>query len=281
MDRQPAAPIALACDMQGIGQLKINTHTRILAVQQFKAGEDVRLANSAPPHVKAAGDVCMVKLLVGPGNPGPAGAPSTSAGIGIEVYLPPLAQWNHTIRAFGSGGWAGGYYADPTRLGQSGGGNPMFLGAVQKGYAVSGSDHGHGGSVSGRNASFAMQPDGSVNTALWRDFADRSLLEQALTTKAVVKAYYGRAHTKAYFDGYSTGGRQGYKLAQKHPEQYDGILAGAPAFHWTQVHHCRAVPAGGDAARARPHHPQCQTARGKRLGLARLWWRAGELGVLA
>jgi len=150
------------------------------------------------------------------------------------VWLPAREQWNQTIRAYGSGGWAGGYYADATRIGQSGGGNEMFLGAVQKGYAVSGSDHGHGGTVSGRNASFAMNPDGSVNTVLWHDFAERSMLEQALKTKAVVKAYYGKAQSKAYFDGFSTGGRQGYKLAQKYPEQYDGILAGAPAFNWTR-----------------------------------------------
>ena len=230
----PMASTPLDCSMQGLGQLRIDAQTRVIAVQAFKAGDEVRLAHSPAPHVKTAVDVCMVKLLVGPGHPGPAGAPSTSPGIGIEVWLPARAQWNQTIRAFGSGGWAGGFYADPTRIGQSGGGNEMFLGAVQKGYAVSGSDHGHGGTVSGRNASFAMNPDGSLNTVLWRDFAERSLLEQALKTKAVVKAYYGRTQAKAYFDGFSTGGRQGYKLAQKYPEQYDGILAGAPAFNWTR-----------------------------------------------
>ncbi len=230
----PSVQTPLACDMQSIGQMKIDASTRVIAVQSFKAGDEVRLANSAAPHVKTAVDVCMVKLVVGPGSPGPAGAPSTSPGIGIEVWLPAREQWNKTIRAYGSGGWAGGYYADPTRIGQSGGGNAVFLGAVQKGYAISGTDHGHGGTVSGRNASFAMNPDGSVNTVLWRDFSERSLLEQALKTKAVVKAYYGQAHAKAYFDGYSTGGRQGYKLAQKYPEQYDGILAGAPAFNWTR-----------------------------------------------
>jgi len=227
-----AAP--LACDMAGLGRLQIDSQTRVLAVQQFKAGEVVRLAQSPAPDVTTPVDVCMVKLVVGPGHPGPANAPSTSPGIGIEVWLPAPAQWNQTIRAYGSGGWAGGYYADPTRLGQTGGGNTMFLGAVQKGYAVSGSDHGHGGTVSGRNASFAMNPDGSVNTVLWHDFAERSMLEQALKTKAVVKAYYGKAQHKAYFDGYSTGGRQGYKLAQTYPEQYDGILAGAPAFNWSR-----------------------------------------------
>ena len=214
--------------------LKIDPQTQVIGAKAFKAGEEVRLANSPVPFVKTPVDVCMVKILVGPGNPGPAGAPSTSPGIGIEVWLPGREQWNQTIRSFGSGGWAGGFYADPTRIGQSGGANEMFLGAVQKGYAVSGSDHGHGGSVSGRNASFGMNPDGSINTVLWNDFAERSMLEQALKTKAIVKAYYGKAYTKAYFDGFSTGGRQGYKLAQKYPEQYDGILAGAPAFNWTR-----------------------------------------------
>lgn len=228
----PQAP--LACDMQSIGQLKIDTQTRIIAVQPFKAGDEVRLTNSPAPHVKTPVDVCMVKLIVGPGNAGPANLSSTSPGIGVEVYLPAPTQWNQIIRAYGSGGWAGGYYADATRLGQSGGGNALFLAAVQKGYAVSGSDHGHGGTVSGRNAAFAINPDGSINTTLWRDFSERSMLEQALKTKAVVKAYYGKAHKYAYFDGFSTGGRQGYKLAQKYPEQYDGILAGAPAFNWTR-----------------------------------------------
>lgn len=220
--------------MQGLGQLRIDAQTRVIAVQSFKAGEDVRLANSPAPHTQTAVDVCMVKLLVGPGNPGPANAPSTSPGIGIEVWLPARDQWNQIIRSYGSGGWAGGYYSDPTRIGQTGAGNALFLGAVQKGYAVSGTDHGHGGTVSGRNASFAMNPDGTINTVLWRDFAERSLLEQSLKTKAVVQAYYGKAHSKAYFDGFSTGGRQAYKLAQKYPEQYDGILAGAPAFNWTR-----------------------------------------------
>ena len=229
-----AAGAAALCDMRGLGQLRIDDQTRIIGVHEFKAGEEVRLSNSPSPHAKTPVDVCLVKLVVGPGNPGPAGAPSTSPGIGVEIWLPTRERWNQVIRAYGSGGWAGGFHADATRIGQTGGANPLFLAAVQKGYAVSGSDHGHGGTVSGRNASFALNPDGSANTVLWRDFAERSLLEQALKTKAVVRAYYGQAHARAYFDGYSTGGRQAYKLAQKYPEQYDGLLAGAPAFNWTR-----------------------------------------------
>ena len=50
----------------------------------------------------------MVKLNVGPGNPGPADAPSTSPGIGIEIWLPAAANWNNRIHVLGGGGWAGG-----------------------------------------------------------------------------------------------------------------------------------------------------------------------------
>jgi feruloyl esterase len=56
----------------------------------------------------------------------------------------------------------------------------------------------------------------------------------ALKTKALVRAYYGRPQRYAYWDGFSTGGRQGYKLAQRYPKDFDGILAGAPAFNWTR-----------------------------------------------
>lgn len=65
----------LACDSQGLGQLQIDNQTKIVAVQNFKAGQEVRLSNSPGPHKKTSLDVCMVKLVVGPGNPGPANVP--------------------------------------------------------------------------------------------------------------------------------------------------------------------------------------------------------------
>lgn len=232
--RDFASAPKLTCDDSMKSAFKPDALTQVIAVRQFKTGEEIRLAGSEGPHIKADADICMVKLLVGPGNPGPQGAPSTSPGIGIEVWLPARDTWGGMIRAFGSGGWAGGFYADATRIGQTGSVNAIQVAAVHKGYAVSATDHGHGGSVSGRNASFAINPDGSVNTTLWRDFAERSLYEQAVKTQALVRAYYGKAHSYAYFDGFSTGGRQGYKLAQKYPDLYHGILAGAPAFNWTR-----------------------------------------------
>jgi feruloyl esterase len=79
-----------------------------------------------------------------------------------------------------------------------------------------------------------MNPDGSINTALWQDFAERSLHQTAEKTKALVLGYYGKPQRFAYWDGYSTGGRQGMKLAQVYPKDYDGIASGAPAINWTR-----------------------------------------------
>src|SRR5579871_4040636 len=92
--------------------------TSVLLVHAYKKGDALALsgtpATPAPPT--AANDVCVVKLLVGPGNPGPAGLPSTSAGIGIEVWLPAPANWNHRIHVIGGGGWAGGVQSNTTLL---------------------------------------------------------------------------------------------------------------------------------------------------------------------
>jgi Tannase and feruloyl esterase len=79
-----------------------------------------------------------------------------------------------------------------------------------------------------------MKPDGTINTALWQDFAERSLHEMADKSKALAKLFYGKPHKFAYWDGFSTGGRQGLKLAQVYPNDFDGILSGAPAINWTR-----------------------------------------------
>ena len=103
----------LSCDDSMKAAFKPDANTTVVFVKQFKAGSSYALANTpaSPAPPVAATDVCLVKLLVGPGNPGPAGAPSTSAGIGIEVWLPMASAWNNIIRATGSGGWAGGAHA--------------------------------------------------------------------------------------------------------------------------------------------------------------------------
>ncbi len=232
-------PKPLVCDDTLKDEFKPDSLTTVLLVKAFKKGESLALSGTppAPPPLVAANDVCVVKLLVGPGNPGPAGAPSTSAGIGIEVWLPTPASWNKRIHVIGGGGWAGGVQTSLTLLAGAGAPNPAAptpspaIVATLEGAVSASTDTGH--TITG-TGSFAMNPDGTINTVLWRDFARRGIHQMAVKTKALAKAYYGREAKYAYWDGFSTGGRQGHKLAQAHPDDFDGILAGAPAINWTR-----------------------------------------------
>jgi feruloyl esterase len=225
----------LACDDTLKNDFRTDSLTTVLLVKAFNKGEALTLSTPTPTTPVAGNDVCVVKLLVGPGNPGPAGAPSTSPGIGIEVWLPARENWNRRIHVTGGGGWAGGNQTSLTVLaGCCGAGgttpSPAIIATVE-GAVSANTDTGHSGPGGG---SFAMNPDGSINTVLWNDFAQRGIHEMAVKTKQLTKAYYGKPAKYSYWDGFSTGGRQGHKLAQLHPDDFDGILAGAPAFNWTR-----------------------------------------------
>ncbi|MGJ7511276.1 tannase/feruloyl esterase family alpha/beta hydrolase [Variovorax sp. GT1P44] len=150
--------------------------------------------------------------------------------------MPDPGNWNDRIRAFGSGGFAGGRHTDITRIGYEGASfQPLHLAAVANGYVVVVSDHGKTSApyTGGSNGSFLMNADGSINKVSWQDFSQRAIHEMAEKSKVLVQLYYGKAHKFAYWDGFSTGGRQGFKAAQTYPGDCDGILAGAPAFNWT------------------------------------------------
>lgn len=225
----------LECDESLKDEFRPDSLTTVLLVRAFRKGDALTLGTPNPNTPIAANDVCVVKLLVGPGNPGPAGAPSTSPGIGIEVWLPARENWNSRIHVAGGGGWAGGNHTSLTALAGAGGAGgttpaPSFI-ATMEGAVSASTDTGHSGPGGG---SFAMNPDGSSNTVLWDDFARRGIHEMAVKAKQITKAYYGKPAKYAYWDGFSTGGRQGHKLAQAHPGDFDGILAGAPAFNWTR-----------------------------------------------
>lgn len=209
--------------------------TTVLLAKTFKQGEALVLPGTpaTPTPPTAGSELCFVKLLVGPGSPGTGGAPSTSAGIGIEVWLPTPENWNQRIRNLGGGGWAGGQHASSSDFGN------VQAGAVAAtGYVVGTTDTGH----SIGNGSFAMREDGTINATLWHDFAERSLHQLALKTKALTRSYYGKKQRYAYWQGCSTGGRQGYKIAQEHPGDYDGYLSEMPAFNWTRFITNEAYP---------------------------------------
>jgi feruloyl esterase len=149
--------------------------------------------------------------------------PSSDSFINMELWLPTAAQWNGKFQAVGNGGWAGSIQGLTN-------GMPA---ALRAGYATAGNDTGH----EGGNGTFALgHPEKLV------DFAYRAMHEMTVQSKALVKAFYDQGPRLSYYNGCSTGGRQGLMAAQRYPEDFDAILAGAPANEHTYLH-------GGDIAR--------------------------------
>jgi len=225
------APAATPVCDDGLKSLDLGTGATVTLVKAFKSGDVLSLASpAAAGSITVQADVCLVKMTVGPGSPGPAGAPSTSAGIGIEVLLPAPAAWNERYQAFGGSGLAGG--PDITSLSAIGltSMHPDAVSAAMDGFVVSITDAGH--SVDMSQGLFALNPDGSFNETLFRDFADRAVHEMTLKSKALAGAFYGKQAKFSYWNGCSEGGREGLKEVQRHPEDFDGVLAGAPVINF-------------------------------------------------
>jgi feruloyl esterase len=121
-----------------------------------------------------------------------------------------------------------------------------MVSAVQEGYATASTDTGH----KGGNALFAINHPEKVV-----DFAYRAVHETTVQTKALIAKFYERPARLSYWNGCSTGGRQGLMEAQKFPDDFDAIVAGAPANFQTHLHAWDlsvAVPALRDPASAVP-----------------------------
>ncbi|PSR94019.1 Tannase/feruloyl esterase [Coniella lustricola] len=130
---------------------------------------------------------------------------------GFGVFLP--NAWNSRTLTVGNGGLAGG--VDWVDMGTG----------VRYGHAVISSDLGHNSSTI--DASWAYN-----DTAAQENWGWRALHESVVLGKEIIQAYYETAPSYHYYQGCSTGGRQGFKEAQMFPEDFDGVIAGAPAW-WT------------------------------------------------
>ena len=144
---------------------------------------------------------CYVKGTIGPA-------------IQYHVQLPLGEKWNGRFLMLGDGGKDGDLdYADAR---------------VAEGYAVANSNTGHD-SGSEPGASFAFN-----NRQAEIDFGYRAVHLTVNAAKTIVNAYYSKPATRAYFEGCSQGGRQGLMEAQRYPDDFDGIVAGAPVNFYQQ-----------------------------------------------
>ena len=162
-----------------------------------RTGPDLSVTTA---HMVPAGDglpeYCYVQGLIPPN-------------VGFEVKLP--TDWNGKFFMVGNGGFAGSIQDDQTY-------------GLRRGYATAATDTGHEG----------PEPSFALSRAAEIDFGYRSVQVTQLAAKRLIDSYYGRAPRYSYFSGCSTGGRQALLQAQRYPDSFDGIIAGAPIYDFSQ-----------------------------------------------
>lgn len=163
------------------------------------------LNNASPVAVPAR---CEVKAI---------SRPTKDSEIGLLVWLP-VSGWNGKYLQVGSGGWGGSF--DQSAMADG----------LRRGYAVAATDDGHGSAGALPGAAWAVgHPEKLI------DFGFRAVHETSVQAKAIVRAYFGHVAARSYFSGCSDGGREALMEAQRYPEEFDGIVAGAPANNWSHL----------------------------------------------
>jgi len=153
------------------------------------------------------------------GGPGPAGAanpfadlpalcrvaatlrPSADSDIRMELWLP--ATWNGKFKGTGNGGLGGGTGANANAL----------AAGVRRGYATAGHNTGHEG-----DSSYALEHPERI-----KDFGYRATHEMTVTSKALIRAYYGKPPSASYIAEGGGGAIAALSSAQRHPDDYDAI----------------------------------------------------------
>ena len=150
--------------------------------------------------------------------------PGAGDSVRVKLVLPQdRGRWNGRFQATGGSAYLAGdldgIIATP------------LLDGVKNGYATAATDAGVGQNPIDVS-DWALTTTGRVNRPLLQNFASRSLHDLAVVGKSATATFYGQDARYAYWNGCSTGGRQGYQLAQDYPQDFQGILAKAPAINW-------------------------------------------------
>jgi hypothetical protein len=193
---------AAAQTCEKLADLKL-TNTTISTAQSVPAGSFNPPSGPAAPY-KGLPGFCRVAGVI---------KPTSDSDIKFEVWMLSTG-WNGKFQGVGNGGFAGSIsYAG-------------LAGAIARGYAAASTDTGH----TGGDASWALgHPEKIV------DYGHRAVHEMTEKAKAIISAFYGNGPKRSYFASCSNGGRQALMEAQRYPNDYDGIIAGAPANQFTHI----------------------------------------------
>lgn len=187
-------------------------NTTITLAQTVAAG-----TFNGPPSPKSGGELSLLyKRLPAFCRVVAEAKPTSDSDIKLQVWLP-VSGWNGKLQGIGVGGFAGSID------------NVQLATTVKAGYTATATDTGHTGS-SPIDASWAMgHPEKII------DYGYRGIHEMTRVAKAVIAAYYSKPPEHSFFAGCSGGGREALMEAQRYPEDYDGILAGAPGNDFTAL----------------------------------------------
>ncbi|GAP92995.1 putative feruloyl esterase B [Rosellinia necatrix] len=167
---------------------------------------NVTFEGSTYNGVAGSVNICDVEVYLTHGDAGDA--------VLFAIYLP-LEGWNGRWQGTGGGGFVAGAF------------DFELVPAVTSGYSAGATDAGVG---------LAGNTDAWYNsTQLIENFVHLSLHEMTVLGKDLSEKFYGKKPEYSYWFGCSTGGRQGMIEAQRYPEDYDGIFAGAPAINWDKL----------------------------------------------
>lgn len=139
--------------------------------------------------------------------------------VGLELWLP-VQGWTGVFHGNGSGGFAGTFAL----------GYPGIVEGLRRGFATAATDAGTAPASPLEGDALIGQP------RKWRDWGRLSTHAMTTAGKAITKLFYGQRAKKSYYTGCSTGGQMGLIEALYYPEDYDGILVGAPVMNRTWGH---------------------------------------------
>ena len=186
-----------------LSSLKL-ANTTITGAQPVAFGAFTPPAGSSAAPFKDLPAFCRVSGVI---------KPTADSDIKFEVWMP-ASGWNGRFEGVGNGGFAGSISYEG------------LAGAVARGYAAASTDTGH----SGRDATWALgHPEKII------DYGHRAVHEMTEKAKSIVSAFYGSGPKHSYFASCSNGGRQALMEAQRYPNDYDGLIAGAPANQFTHI----------------------------------------------
>jgi feruloyl esterase len=161
------------------------------------------LMNTPPSKIKVP--FCRVEAY---------STPTSDSHIGIEVWLPVAANWNGKFLAAGNPGFIGS-------LSSSG-----LARIMESGYVAAGTDTGHVDAALQSGFQWAIG-----HPEKWADWGYRAVHEMVVVTKQVAEKYYGKPIQYSYWNSCHNGGNQGLNEAQRYPDDFDGIVAGDPAYY--------------------------------------------------